>query len=628
MKIRIKDCQREFLSLTKAFSVSSTCLGSMRNLVELPFERCNVRSSGMSSTVFSCSGSSSKVDKEPPSRPVTPSIEGSAVSRLDPPIKVYFAHLTFCANFLQEISKLLEGAVNDFDVLIQVGQESKMKEFRAHSLILSARSPYFRTALSENLAAKKDGVVILKEQNILPTVFDSILRYIYSGEICYDQPGDISSDINQNATHALDILVAANELRLCKLINCTQIYLIEKQSSWLQQNLTGILQLSCRHEPFVKLRDYILEIVCKNPNALFESDDFLRLDETTLIYILKRDDLDMPEVKIWEYIIKWGISRTNPDLGRHSDWSDKDFSTLERSLHSLIPLVRFFQMSREDYYQKVRHLYRKILPDQLNEDIIRYHMDSGCELQSCVLPLRVSASPFDSKIISAKDAAQIASWIDYKDGNPYTFRKNPYKFKLILRGSRDGFDIDSFHQICDNKERTVIAIKVSGTGEVVGGYNPLQWKATGVRWLENDPNSVRIYPYHRGGGYCESKYYNHKRRTNDSFLFSLGNNQAPKLSRILRESANKAISWDAKSGPCFGDADLRMTGQSTNTSNWVSKTQFYEHSIANLETFSAEEFEVFQIEHCTIFRLPKFFEFPQLNDLSPSQISHFLEALF
>lgn len=33
MKIRIKDCQREFLSLTKAFSVSSTCLGFMRNLV-------------------------------------------------------------------------------------------------------------------------------------------------------------------------------------------------------------------------------------------------------------------------------------------------------------------------------------------------------------------------------------------------------------------------------------------------------------------------------------------------------------------------------------------------------------------------------------------------------------------
>ncbi|PKY39283.1 hypothetical protein RhiirA4_414896 [Rhizophagus irregularis] len=524
MKIRIKDCQREFLSLTKAFSVSSTCLGSMRNLV---------------------------------------------------------------------------GKYTYYYLLD--GKKNIMKEPGANDLWLG------RSYMG---------------------VFNEVLDktgYIYSGEICYDQPGDISSDINQNATHALDILVAANELRLCKLINCTQIYLIEKQSSWLQQNLTGILQLSCRHESFVKLRDYILEIVCKNPNALFESDDFLRLDETTLIYILKRDDLDMPEVKIWEYIIKWGISRTNPDLERHSDWSDKDFSTLERSLHSLIPLVRFFQMSREDYYQKVRHLYRKILPDQLNEDIIRYHMDSGCELQSCVLPLRVSASPFDSKIISAKDAAQIASWIDYKDGNPYTFRKNPYKFKLILRGSRDGFDIDSFHQICDNKERTVIAIKVSGTGEVVGGYNPLQWKATGVRWLENDPNSVRIYPYHGRGGYCESKYYNHKRRTNDSFLFSFGNNQAPKLSRILRESANKAISWDAKSGPCFGDADLRMTGQSTNTSNWVSKTQFYEHSIANLETFSAEEFEVFQIEHCTIFRLPKFFEFPQLNDLSPSQISHLLE---
>lgn len=373
----------------------------------------------------------------------------------------------------------------------------------------------------------------------------------------------------------------------------------------------------------MKLRDYILEIACKNPNALFESDDFLNLDETTLIYILKRDDLDMPEVKIWEYIIKWGISHTNLDLERHSYWSDNDFSTLERILHRFIPLIRFFQMPREDYYQKVRHLFRKILPDQLNEDIIQYHMDSGCELQSRVLPLRVSASPFDSKIISAKDAAQIASWINYKDGKPYTFRENPYKFKLILRGSRDGFDIDSFHRICDNKERTVIVIKVSGTGEVIGGYNPLQWKVTGVRWFEDNPNRNRPishYYYSRSPGYYESKYYNHKCRTNDSFLFSLGNNQAPKLSRILRESANKAISWDAKSGPCFGDTDLRMTDQSTNTSNWVSKAQFYEHSIANLENFSAEEFEVFQIEHCT--RFPT-----KLSDLSPSQISHLLKCI-
>lgn len=83
---------------------------------------------------------------------------------------------TLFPDFSQEISKLLDDAVNDFDVLIQVGKESKMKEFRAHSLILSARSPYFRTALSENSVAKKDGVVILKEQNILPAVFDSILR--------------------------------------------------------------------------------------------------------------------------------------------------------------------------------------------------------------------------------------------------------------------------------------------------------------------------------------------------------------------------------------------------------------------------------------------------------------------
>ncbi|CAG8462097.1 10418_t:CDS:2 [Racocetra fulgida] len=261
-------------------------------------------------------------------------------------------------DFSQEIAKLLQEAVNNFDVLIQA-EESQI------------------------------------------------------GEICYEQSENVS---DQNAFHALSILMAANELVIYKLIECTQTYLIEKQT---------------------------------NPYTLFDSDDFLHLDEAALIEILKCDDLEMGETL---------------DLKNRSRWSDQDFSTLEGLLHRCIPLIRFFQMSSNDYYQKVRDPFQKILPKQLDEDVIRYHLDSG--------------------------------------------------------GKSDKI-----------------------------------------------------------------------------------------------KSPDKAILWDAKSGLCFGNTDLRMN-QSTQTSNWISKKQVYEHRITESETFFAEEFEVFQIE-----KLPFEFEFPQIQ-LSPSQIDN------
>ena len=37
---------------------------------------------------------------------------------------------------------------DDFDVIIRIGEDQNVKEFYAHSVILRARSPYFKSALS------------------------------------------------------------------------------------------------------------------------------------------------------------------------------------------------------------------------------------------------------------------------------------------------------------------------------------------------------------------------------------------------------------------------------------------------------------------------------------------------
>ncbi|CAG8743493.1 15720_t:CDS:1, partial [Acaulospora colombiana] len=41
--------------------------------------------------------------------------------------------------------------------------------------------------------------------------------------------------------------------------------------------------------------------------------DFVSLRESALISLIKRNDLQMEEIKIWEKVIQWGIAK-NPTL--------------------------------------------------------------------------------------------------------------------------------------------------------------------------------------------------------------------------------------------------------------------------------------------------------------------------
>lgn len=91
----------------------------------------------------------------------------------------------------ENLCSLLEYA-EDYDVIIRVGGGSnnnssnsgkntcnryiRQLEFQAHSLILRARSEYFRTALSSKWARKEGETFIFEKPNISPTVFEVILR--------------------------------------------------------------------------------------------------------------------------------------------------------------------------------------------------------------------------------------------------------------------------------------------------------------------------------------------------------------------------------------------------------------------------------------------------------------------
>ena len=82
----------------------------------------------------------------------------------------------FHSSLSKDLSLILNDA-DDYNVIIQVGEnQNDTKEFRAHSVILRARSSYFKSALSTNWITKKDNMIMFSKPNVTPTVFDMILK--------------------------------------------------------------------------------------------------------------------------------------------------------------------------------------------------------------------------------------------------------------------------------------------------------------------------------------------------------------------------------------------------------------------------------------------------------------------
>ncbi|CAG8784549.1 18663_t:CDS:2, partial [Dentiscutata erythropus] len=86
--------------------------------------------------------------------------------------------------------------------------------------------------------------------------------------------------------------------------------------------------------------------------------------------------------------------------------------------------------------------------------------------------------------------------------------------------------------------------------------------------------------------------------SHDSFLFSLGdgkNLENAKLSRVSPENASFAVFSSQYHGPCFGQTDLRMNDNFNSPSKCTCQRYDYETEICELQNFSVEEYEVFQV---------------------------------
>ncbi|RHZ78366.1 hypothetical protein Glove_165g159 [Diversispora epigaea] len=579
----------------------------------------------------------------------------------------------------QDFSELLNDK-KEYNVIIEVDQEENKKSFTAHSAVLRYRSSYFGKEL-DNATTNENYIKTIIKSNISAQIFEIILKYIYSGIV------DIE---NSDVKTIYELMINANELELEELSIKLESYLIGYKSSWLKTHFSLVYRSIFDCYEYKRLKKFYNHIIIKHPDLIFESEDFTSLQETILISILKRDDLKVEEIKIWNYVIRWGIAQ-NPTLPADSEkWSDENFEALKMTLQQCLPLIRYFHISSEDIREKVKP-YEKILEKQLWDDI-QHHMFPNKPVKSLVLPARIistpelpsrvilnselsssselrpriisdpelpsrtistselrpriilnsklpsrtiSASELPSRLISDPElssrtistpelpsriisdsglpsripskvneplstminkehVSELSSWIDRKS-TTYSLENIPYEFQLILRGSRDGFHPKTFWNMCHGHVGTIVVAKISGTDEIVGGYNPLAWDN-----LNNSKDS-RI-------------------ETNDSFIFSLKNGNIQANSIISRVKENRRAlrypSSDDKNiyGPWFGNCEFIMKSKVYNFTRdklcWCDCSPryniYYEKPIRKTnEKFSIVDYEVFKIikkqnPNCTI----------------------------
>jgi hypothetical protein len=362
---------------------------------------------------------------------------------------------------------------------------------------------------------------------------------------------------NKTGIEILNIMIASDDLKLYELVKAFEDFFVENNHQILRNDPVGILQIVYCNQIFNNIQKFCLKTICLEPEILFESVNYTNLPAPLLEIILRRDDLNLDKIEVWNYLIKWGLAQERTLSADVSNWRQEDFNVFKRILYKFIPLIRFDSISSEDYFNQVRP-YEEILSKELRENIVKFYMVPGYKLLK-------SYDDNNSILIDQKLITIFANWIDKKVGKNVRYTKEiPYKFNLLYRASRDGNTAAAFHEKCDNMGATIVVAKITNSEQIIGGYNPLCWDSS-----------------------------NSDQSTKDSFIFSFANRNNLRNGKAGYSNGNKySIQCYSASGPLFGYGDLYHCGN-----YWCSTSSFL-NSYPRLgipKKFNVDDYEVFQI---------------------------------
>ena len=177
------------------------------------------------------------------------------------------------------------------------------------------------------------------------------------------------------------MLIISELIKLTKLVDVLQKYLVEKRKNQIGEQFSLIHQTCSKYQSFKELQAYCDTTAQTNPGLIFKADDFTTLDKDILIFILENKKLKLYEIQKWDYIIKWGIAQT-PSLPSNSSfttydnislWTKANFRDLSNTLTQIIPLINLKKITSKDFCNKVKP-FKKLLGKNYYDELLVYHL--------------------------------------------------------------------------------------------------------------------------------------------------------------------------------------------------------------------------------------------------------------
>ncbi|CAI2162111.1 13831_t:CDS:2 [Funneliformis geosporum] len=193
-------------------------------------------------------------------------------------------------------------------------------------------------------------------------------KHLYIGEVTLDE---------LYLLELLDLLSATDEFMLSELMEFTESFLISLAETWMKTNFIKIHLHAHKFTGCKILQEFCIKKICANPDLIFMPKDYSNLNEEVLINLLKRDDLEMEEIKLWKYIIQWGIHKCSSDIDHDSnlnetdvsEWNETNFKELWEVLKNFIDFIRFCNISVEVFEKEVQPL-SEMFPRKIYEKIL------------------------------------------------------------------------------------------------------------------------------------------------------------------------------------------------------------------------------------------------------------------
>ncbi|GBC02016.1 hypothetical protein RclHR1_04410009 [Rhizophagus clarus] len=455
----------------------------------------------------------------------------------------------FWADVIGDYEKLFDSE-EGCDTIFYVGENGNV--VRAHSIILRTRSLYFRTAFTGKRADRNNGMFTFRKRNIDLQVFKIILKFIYCGSIKL-------TDLQ--GPEILKIIMGAEEFTVRPLINYVKKFLNENKLQLLVSQPIEIFKIIHKNSLFTKLWDEYLEIICEKPEIIFSSKKFSSIDESLLKDLLKCKAYKMDESKIWESVLKWGISK-HPTFDQNIiNLNKEQFKLLKVTLNDIIPLIKFDYFDSTDVYQKILP-YKKLLSKEMVNNLLKKFLDRSDSVR-CSHRTRFHKFGF-STMLTPYHYAVFANWIDKEPDTHYKIHNHPYKFNLLFSEHVDKeLNSQVIKSVFNKVKATLIVARIKNSNRLVGGYNPNGF---------NEQNSSRF--------------------TRDSFLFTFKDKNEVKSGRCgYVNQPESAVYYNEKLEPVFGiGPDLSCK----NDGNWTSNPSSYP-SIGIPGNFKILHYEVFRV---------------------------------